>query len=420
MRNSIRRTLPLSYVSVVLLPLLMVGIVLAAVSFLFQYNQALVKQREVARRVETEIEAFIGRLQSELELASIEIRDQSPQQQANTLARLPSYPAIFEELILVDRSGTELVHLSRLEIIGEDDAKTWTASDESFALPRNTKAIVFSAVRIDNETGQPSMTISMPSIDARTGEVDMVLIANIRFKRIWDLVAAVDLSPGENVFITDSLNRIVAHLNPSVVLQSINYPLPSEEGFYRGQSAPTVVIAWRTTNYGTQAFNVVAERNVINALELAILTGVITVVILILALAIAAVAGGRRAQRIIVPIERLVSSATAIKDKSEAFDPNSLADIAKQEDEFGELARTFQAMGQQVIIREQTLKQEVQELRIEIDEAKKSRAVAEITESEFFKDLQSRAVKMRQRTKDLVVPKDEESSAQPQSASSTD
>lgn len=420
MRNSIRRTLPLSYVSVVLLPLLMVGIVLAAVSFLFQYNQALVKQREVARRVETEIEAFIGRLQSELELASIEVRDQLPQQQANTLARLPSYPAIFDELILVDQSGTELVHLSRLEIISEDDSKTWTVSDEAFALPRNTKGIVFSSVQIDNDTGQPSMTISMPSINARTGEVEMVLIANIRFKRIWDLVAAVDLSPGENVFITDSLNRIVAHLNPSVVLQSVNYPLPNDEGFYRGQSAPTVVVAWRTTNYGTQSFNVVAERNVVNALELAILTGLITIVILILALAIAAVAGGRRAQRIIVPIERLVSSATAIKDKSEAFNPASLDDIAKQEDEFGELARTFQAMGQQVIIREQTLKQEVHELRIEIDEAKKSRAVAEITESEFFKDLQSRAVKMRQRTKDLVVPKDEESSTEPQSARSSD
>ncbi len=58
-------------------------------------------------------------------------------------------------------------------------------------------------------------------------------------------------------------------------------------------------------------------------------------------------------------------------------------------------------MGEQIIMREQSLKQEVQELRIEIDETEKTRAVSEITESEFFKELQVKAARMRQRTKSL-------------------
>jgi hypothetical protein len=52
-------------------------------------------------------------------------------------------------------------------------------------------------------------------------------------------------------------------------------------------------------------------------------------------------------------------------------------------------------MAQEVIVREQRLKQQVQELRIEVDNAKKARQVQEITESEFCQDLQQRASRLR-------------------------
>ena len=47
-------------------------------------------------------------------------------------------------------------------------------------------------------------------------------------------------------------------------------------------------------------------------------------------------------------------------------------------------------MAREVYAREQSLKQQVQELRIQIDEAKKARAVAEITESDYFRTLKER------------------------------
>jgi hypothetical protein len=52
-------------------------------------------------------------------------------------------------------------------------------------------------------------------------------------------------------------------------------------------------------------------------------------------------------------------------------------------------------MAQEVFNRETTLRAEVQELKIEIDEAKKQLAVEEITDSEFFQDLRSKAREMR-------------------------
>lgn len=80
-----------------------------------------------------------------------------------------------------------------------------------------------------------------------------------------------------------------------------------------------------------------------------------------------------------------------------AFELDSLDSVARRGDSLGQLARVFQNMARQVYAREQSLRQKVQELQIEIDEAKKARQVAEITETEYFRDLCAKAQRLRQR-----------------------
>jgi len=64
-------------------------------------------------------------------------------------------------------------------------------------------------------------------------------------------------------------------------------------------------------------------------------------------------------------------------------------------DEISTLAQVFDLMVSKVREREESLKRQVQELRIEIDEVKKARQVAEITETEYFQDLKARAHTLR-------------------------
>jgi hypothetical protein len=59
------------------------------------------------------------------------------------------------------------------------------------------------------------------------------------------------------------------------------------------------------------------------------------------------------------------------------------------------LARVFQKMIAEVNLRESQLRLDVQQLRIEIDEVKRRRQVAEITESDFFQGLQAKARDLR-------------------------
>jgi CheY-like chemotaxis protein len=92
-------------------------------------------------------------------------------------------------------------------------------------------------------------------------------------------------------------------------------------------------------------------------------------------------------------VAQVIQAAGAVE--SGQFAPASLAEVAARPDALGQLARVFERMAGEVISREQRLRQEVQQLRIEIDEARAARQVAEITDNDFFRDLAARAQQMR-------------------------
>ena len=74
--------------------------------------------------------------------------------------------------------------------------------------------------------------------------------------------------------------------------------------------------------------------------------------------------------------------------------------VAAREDALGVLARRFTSMAREVQAREERLREEVRELRIEIDHVREARQVAEITETDFFRDLRSRADGLRRIIRD--------------------
>jgi DNA-binding response OmpR family regulator len=88
-------------------------------------------------------------------------------------------------------------------------------------------------------------------------------------------------------------------------------------------------------------------------------------------------------------------TAAAAAVEAGTFRPEDLTDVGRRIDELGQLARVFKRMAHEIHGREEHLKQQVQELRIEIDEARKARQVAEITETDYFQELSKRAKELR-------------------------
>jgi two-component system, cell cycle response regulator len=92
-------------------------------------------------------------------------------------------------------------------------------------------------------------------------------------------------------------------------------------------------------------------------------------------------------------VDHVIAAAVAVEVG--AYDSTTLDGVASRDDALGQLARVFQRMANEVRTREERLRQQVQELRIEIDEGRQAQKVAEITESEFFQRLRNQAADLR-------------------------
>jgi two-component system cell cycle response regulator len=93
-------------------------------------------------------------------------------------------------------------------------------------------------------------------------------------------------------------------------------------------------------------------------------------------------------------VGRVIDAAAAVE--ADVFERASLDTVAARDDALGQLARTFQRMAGEVRAREERLREEVRELRIEIDVARQERHVAEITDTDYFRSLRARASTLRE------------------------
>ena len=96
---------------------------------------------------------------------------------------------------------------------------------------------------------------------------------------------------------------------------------------------------------------------------------------------------------------RELETAAAAVEKGR-FDRDSLDEVARREDELGQLARVFQRMASEVKASEERLEQQVRELRISIDQDRKAREVAAITGSSIFEALEKKAEELRARRRE--------------------
>lgn len=105
------------------------------------------------------------------------------------------------------------------------------------------------------------------------------------------------------------------------------------------------------------------------------------------------------AQSMSRPLLRLTGAARLMETGSLSKEEATELEATTATDEISCLSQMFGRMAREVILREESLRQQVQQLRIEIDEVKKAKQVEEITETEYFRHLREHAAKLRKRAK---------------------
>ncbi len=99
------------------------------------------------------------------------------------------------------------------------------------------------------------------------------------------------------------------------------------------------------------------------------------------------------------PLRRLTDATRRVEQGEYQLDVTSLVK-SRFPDEMYVLAASFARMARKVGAREKSLTREVQRLKVEIDASKREQAVLEITETDFFSDLEARAAEMRRRMRE--------------------
>ncbi len=107
-----------------------------------------------------------------------------------------------------------------------------------------------------------------------------------------------------------------------------------------------------------------------------------------------------KAQRELAILRRLMQAVHKMAEGQ--LTPAEAAELEQVEgwDDVSRLGQLFGQMARQVIRREEDLRREVESLRIQIDETKRRRQVAEITETQYFQELRKKAREMRVREED--------------------
>jgi putative methionine-R-sulfoxide reductase with GAF domain len=320
MLKSLRARLTLIMIILAVLPTLLAGGAATWRGFSAQRQSAQDLQAEVARRVAGDVEQFLTEntrtLEQSLQNAMRTAVGWDPTISPDNPEEMMLMQAFasnrgLSELALLDENGQEMFHQARRRVISPDDLAN-RADDELFRIPATQQQVYYGPVRFEESTGEPLIDIAIPYVDLRSGRVTRVMIASLQLTPVWDSVAFAIVSEGQDVFVVDSRNRVVAHGNPSVVLSGTTFEVPESFGEHTGLGGERVVLAYENIQLGAQTYKVVAQVPTSVAYRAAYDALTTTALTVVAAAVLATVVGLVSVARLSRPLVTLTNAARAL------------------------------------------------------------------------------------------------------------
>ena len=368
MLSSLRLRLLVIFISLAVVPLVVVAGLLGQRIANTLEDDALDARRAEASLVRLEILQFVSSREGELrrlnEVQRLTTLDAD--RQRILINNLMAYEQAYQSITLVEADGAEVVRALRGEVVNDDDLADHHG-DAAYEAVMSGGASYFSSVVFNPELREPLLTIAVPIYDLRANQIAAVLIGEIRFKVVWDLLAAMEFESGEDIYVTDGFGQIVAHANPSVVLSDTAIDLPEADGRTDGLSGDEVLMAREEITIGNQQLVVVSEESVSTALALAANSRTVTIIITLVALSVAVVAVFVTVRSVVRPIEALSDVAGKL-----AAGEYAVRAQGSRQDEFGALATSFNQMAEAIQVRDDAIRKQAHELELALAQAEES------------------------------------------------
>ncbi|MDH3973278.1 MAG: cache domain-containing protein [Deltaproteobacteria bacterium] len=267
------------------------------------------------------------------------------------------YGKVFQDLILLDEKGFEEVHVSRTEIFIQSDLIDLSGNPGYQAIMAGAE-IHYEPVYFEKGTGEPLLIVSLPLKDVRLRQIKGVLIAHIRMRYMWDVIAKIEIGDTGITYILNSENRVIAHPDPSIVLKETYFNIDNKKTISSGLDGSRVAIAQVKMMLGDEKYFIVTEVPVKEALSYMRQSLLITVIFSVITLFAAIMLIVLLLKKMVKPIETLAHTAQAISKGD--FDQK--ANVSGN-DELAYLAGSFNFMTS-------TLLENIESLEANIEERK--------------------------------------------------
>ena len=285
MFSGIKKKLTLSFVFASIVPLLIFSSILLYTEYTVQKKQTLLLQEEKTIRVSQQIKGYFFSLEKEINfLFSITpFISSTTQVKEQFLSKLISKENQFERLTLVDKNGLELFFYDRTIPFFENKAPKQSNKTLTNQAIKENKTI-YGKLYFHDKNHEPLIDVVFLIKDIKTGLLKNMLIAQVRFKKVWQIVSNTSKLDGEEAMLTNTKGLIVAHKNPSVIIKKTHIPNVNKKGFVKNRNNTWVLKSVNEFTIQNKSFNVIVQQHIYDALSLSFNTFILAMGLIILLL----------------------------------------------------------------------------------------------------------------------------------------
>lgn len=218
--RSIHSRLLTAFIGLAVVPLLIMGVLFSLDYYRVRRGTVSSLQNEMVKRISEELGGFIRQRERLLALTATAYRPdpEIPLGFRNMVEQLLYWDNAFEEILVSDPRGETLLREHQYKLLTPETPFSFCFND-ALKYTVETAKTWYGPVRFNETNGQPVMEIAVPLLSPSREEVMGILVGSFRVKRIWELLASLDLNIDEWVYVLDENNQVIAHPNPTMVLR---------------------------------------------------------------------------------------------------------------------------------------------------------------------------------------------------------
>jgi len=168
MRHSIRKRLGIVLLGMSIVPVLVVELVVAYLSFSLQRERTIRSQEQTARYAAKRLATAMDEIEHDLRMVlRLRALGEATLTDHGLLSELLSQRDALDELALLDRAGQEQVRVARRERVAAGGLQNRFDADE-FQMPKRSGVTYLGPVWFDETTGEPMMRLAVPLVAARS------------------------------------------------------------------------------------------------------------------------------------------------------------------------------------------------------------------------------------------------------------